>query len=432
MSTTTLQNENKKTLVPELRFFGFDKDWEELKFGKLYSFQTTNSLSRDKLNYEEGKVYNIHYGDIHTKFQPHFYLRNENVPYINGDVDFSKIKAELYCKTGDIIIADASEDYADIGKSIELIDIDNAKILAGLHTLLARPISEKTFVGFTSYLLKSWTLRKQIMTIAQGTKVLSLSTGRVSNLELNIPTLPEQQKIASFLSAVDEKIQQLSRKKELLEQYKKGVMQQLFSGKLRFKDENGEDYADWEEKKLGEVAKFRRGSFPQPYGLPKWYDDENGMPFIQVYDVDHNMLLKKTTKSKISKLGAEQSVFVKKGTLVITIQGSIGRIAKTQYDAYVDRTLLIFQSYKLPTDVDYFKYVVFLLFEIEKTKAPGGTIKTITKEVLTDFLVPIPCLKEQQKIAAFLSSIDTKIESTNQQIIQTQNFKKGLLQQMFV
>ena len=209
-------------------------------------------------------------------------------------------------------------------------------------------------------------------------------------------------------------------------------MQKIFNQDIRFKDDNRNDLEDWEIKTLGEVAKFRRGSFPQPYGLPKWYDDENGMPFIQVYDVDSNMLLKNTTKNKISKLGAEQSVFVKKGTLVITIQGSIGRIAKTQYDAYVDRTLLIFQSYKLPTDVDYFKYVVFLLFEIEKTKAPGGTIKTITKEVLTDFTIPIPCIQEQQKIANFLSNIDIKIENTNQEINKMQNFKKGLLQKMFV
>ena len=297
----------------------------------------------------------------------------------------------------------------------------------GFQSLIARKGNSNIFIF-------NWIKQNkhELTSRANGSTFPEISKTAIEKIFLNAPSLPEQQKIASFLSSVDEKIQQLCRKKELLVLYKKGVMKQLFSGKLRFKDENGEDYADWEEKKLGDVAKFRRGSFPQPYGLPKWYDDENGMPFIQVYDVDHNMVLKKTTKNKISKLGAEQSVFVKKGTLVITIQGSIGRIAKTQYDAYVDRTLLIFQSYKLPTDLDYFKYVVFLLFEIEKTKAPGGTIKTITKEVLTDFIVPIPCLKEQQKIATFLSSIDAKIESTSQQINQTQSFKKGLLQQMFV
>lgn len=209
-------------------------------------------------------------------------------------------------------------------------------------------------------------------------------------------------------------------------------MQKIFNQELRFKDEFGKDFEDWEEKMLSEIATFRRGSFPQPYGLAKWYDNENGMPFIQVYDVDDNMLLKPTTKNKISELGAEQSVFVKEGNLVITIQGSIGRIAKTQYDAYVDRTLLLFQTYKLPIDIDYFKYVVFLLFEIEKTKAPGGIIKTITKEVLSSFNVMIPSLKEQTKIATFLSVIDYKIDLVKTQLQDTQEYKKGVLQQMFV
>lgn len=259
----------------------------------------------------------------------------------------------------------------------------------------------------------------------------NLSGGIIKTLDITFPSIEEQTKIATFLSAVDDKLNLLKEKKALLEDYKKGMMQKIFSQELRFKDENGKDFADWEEKMLSEVANFRRGSFPQPYGLKKWYDEENGTPFIQVYDVDDNMKLKESTKNKISSLGAKQSVFVNEGTLVITIQGSIGRIAKTQYDAYVDRTLLIFQSYKLPIDVDYFKYVVFLLFEIEKTKAPGGIIKTITKEVLSSFNIMIPCLQEQSKIANFLSAIDEKIELVSQQIEDTQEYKKGLLQQMF-
>lgn len=260
---------------------------------------------------------------------------------------------------------------------------------------------------------------------------MSFSVGDFYKMPIPLPNLKEQTKIASFLNAVDDKLQALKKKQQLLEQYKKGVMQKIFSQELRFKDENGNEYPDWEEKKLGEVAIFRRGSFPQPYGLAKWYDDENGMPFVQVFDVNDNMLLKPNTKNKISNLGAEQSVFVKQGTLVITIQGSIGRIAKTQYDAYVDRTLLIFQSYKIDTYVDYFKYVVFLLFEIEKTKAPGGTIKTITKEVLTEFSVPMPSLKEQTKIANFLSAIDDKINAVEVHIEKMEVWKKGLLQQLF-
>ena len=248
---------------------------------------------------------------------------------------------------------------------------------------------------------------------------------------LKLPSKEEQTKIASFLSAVDEKISQLTKKHELLSQYKQGMMQKLFSQQIRFKADDGSEFGEWEDKTISDIASYRRGSFPQPYGLPEWLD-ENGFPFVQVYDVAENMLLKDKTKIKISQLAANQSVLAKAGTLIITLQGSIGRVAKMQYDAYVDRTLLIFQSYAMPIDTDYFKYALYLLFNIEKEKADGGIIKTITKETLSKFNIGIPCLEEQTKIANFLSAIDQKIEVTEQQIEQAKQWKKGLLQQMFV
>jgi len=310
--------------------------------------------------------------------------------------------------------------------------LNNEKVLAGLHTFLARPNKYDMALGYTGYLLQSWKVRWQVMRESQGTKVLSLSTKRLSNVILTIPSKPEQEKIASFLTSVDTKIEQLTKKEELLQQYKKGVMQKIFNQEIRFRDDEGSEFCEWEELTLGEVAKFRRGSFPQPYGNPEWYDDENGAPFVQVYDVADNMKLKSTTKNKISKLAQPSSVYVPKGNIVLTIQGSIGRIALTQYDSYVDRTLLIFTDYIKEVDKQFFIYVIYLLFEIEKRKAPGGTIKTITKEALTNFILQLPCLKEQTKIANFLSSIDTKIEQVSKQLNSTKEFKKALLQQMFV
>ena len=262
--------------------------------------------------------------------------------------------------------------------------------------------------------------------------VPSLSKSTIEKIPTIIPGFAEQQKIAEFLSSVDKKIQLLEKKKEQLELYKKGVMQKIFSREIRFKDDNGNSYPDWEEWRLGDIANFRRGSFPQPYGLKKWYDDQNGFPFVQVFDVDENMRLKSKTKRKITEIAKAKSVFVKKGSLVLTIQGSIGRIARTQYDTCVDRTLLIFQSFNSDVVIDYFKYVIFLLFEIEKRKAPGGTIKTITKEALSAFKLSLPIEMEQKKIADFLSAIDNKIDTTSTQINKTKEFKKGLLQQMFV
>lgn len=188
---------------------------------------------------------------------------------------------------------------------------------------------------------------------------------------------------------------------------------------------------EWVGDSLINIAKFRRGSFPQPYGLAEWYDDENGMPFIQVYDVGDDFRLKPTTKRKISKLAAEQSVFIKKGTVIITIQGSIGRVAITQYDAYIDRTLLLFEEFYNAIDKTFFAYILFLLFEIEKQKAPGGIIKTITKEVLSDFIVSFPELREQQKIASSLSSLDELIAAHNEKLDAFKDHKKGLMQNLF-
>ncbi|ANY11862.1 restriction endonuclease subunit S [Leuconostoc lactis] len=165
----------------------------------------------------------------------------------------------------------------------------------------------------------------------------------------------------------------------------------------------------WEQRKLGEYANFRRGSFPQPYGNKEWYGGEGSMPFVQVVDVTSNLSLVSETKQKISKLAQPKSIFVSKGKVIVTLQGSIGRVAITQYDSYVDRTLLIFEGYQENTDQYFWAYTIQQKFEIEKQKAPGGTIKTITKEALSEFEVSIPQHEEQQKIGVFFQQLDNLI-----------------------
>ncbi len=202
--------------------------WEDKLYEDVFSFYSTNSFSRNDLNYESGKVKNIHYGDIHTKFSTLFDIRKELVPYINLNIDISNIKADNYCKEGDLIIADASEDYEDIGKAIEIIKLEDEKVVAGLHTFLARPYKTKMHIGFSGYLVKASYIRQQIKTIAQGTKVLSLSTGRLAKVKLKIPALEEQQKIATYLSSIDTKIESVSKQIAQTQLFKKGLLQQMF------------------------------------------------------------------------------------------------------------------------------------------------------------------------------------------------------------
>lgn len=215
--------------LPKLRFPEFRGEWNDELLEKLYDFKVTNSYSRDKLNYEKGTVKNIHYGDIHTKFSTLFDIKKETVPFINSSESLEKIRPECFCMEGDLIFADASEDMDDVGKSIEIINLNNEKLLSGLHTILARQKDEKLLIGFSGHLFKSNRIRVQIKKEAQGAKILGLSLGRMLNVKVSYPAdKKEQQKIADCLSVIDELITVQSEKIESLKIYKKGLMQKLF------------------------------------------------------------------------------------------------------------------------------------------------------------------------------------------------------------
>ncbi|HEK2691309.1 TPA: restriction endonuclease subunit S [Proteus mirabilis] len=260
----------------------------------------------------------------------------------------------------------------------------------------------------------------------------NLSGGIVKSIKVPVPPLPEQKKIAKILSTWDKAIATTEKLIDASQQQKKALMQQLLTGKKRLVDpDTGKVFeGKWEEVKLDDLALYRRGSFPQPYGNPEWVDEVNGYPFIQVFDIDKNMKLKKATKTKISDAAIDKSVFIEAGTVIVSLQGSIGRVAITQYDAYVDRTVLLFQSFKRKMDTIYFAYAIQELFEIEKEKAPGGTIKTITKQVLSNFTIKVPTHYEQQKIASVLTAADKEIELLQAKLAHLKDEKKALMQQL--
>nr|AXN76048.1 Type I restriction-modification system, specificity subunit S [Escherichia coli] len=174
-----------------------------------------------------------------------------------------------------------------------------------------------------------------------------------------------------------------------------------------------EGEVEW--KSLEDIALFRRGSFPQPYGNSEWYDGEGCMPFVQVADVaDSGFTLHTKTKQQISKIAQSKSVFVEAGTIVVTLQGTIGRVAITQYDCYVDRTLAIFTNFKVKINKKYFAYQLKAKFDSEKEFARGSTLKTITKEEFSKFQLPLPSINEQNRIVSLLDKFDTLAHSIKQ------------------
>ncbi|GAA8284700.1 restriction endonuclease subunit S [Helicobacter pylori] len=238
----------------------------------------------------------------------------------------------------------------------------------------------------------------------------------LQNFLIPIPPLEIQQEIVKILDAFTELNTELKARKKQYEYYQNML--------LDFKDihQNHQDAKmsaktypkrlqtllqtlvpkGVEFRKIKDIATFRRGSFPQPYTEPKWYGGDNSMPFIQVIDFADTMQLNEKSKQSISKLAQPKSVFVPKGTIIVTLQGTIGKVAITQYDAYVDRTIAIFTSYLVNINKKFFAYILHQKFEIEKEYARGSTLKTITKEEFSDFLIPIPPLEIQQEIVKIL------------------------------
>lgn len=204
-------------------------DWTSRRFAEVFDWVRTNNLSREFLTYDGGAVQNIHYGDIHTKFKANFRQSLETVPYISDTRITKLIADDEFCQIGDVVIADASEDYADIGKVIEIVEVLPQSLVAGLHTHLARPKPDTVVLGFSGYLLRSTEMRKQIMRIAQGISVLGISKANLEQLIVCLPHPAEQRKIANFLAALDVKIDVVAAPITQTKAFKQGLLQQTFA-----------------------------------------------------------------------------------------------------------------------------------------------------------------------------------------------------------
>ncbi len=239
------------------------------------------------------------------------------------------------------------------------------------------------------------------------TSVPTLNRNNIHGIKVCIPPLPEQQKIASFLSAVDRKIQQLTRKKELLEQYKRGVMQKIFSREIRFKDENGKDYPDWEEKRLGDVCFNIKSGKSKP--------NENGQYLLY------------GSTGKIGK--CNEYSHEGKYVLVARVGANAGTINLVDDKFGVSDNTLVIES-KLNTEIRFIYHTLDMCNLNRLVFGSGQPL--ITGSQLKSLKIQIAKIAEQKKIASFLTGIEKKIESTQNQLTQTQTFKKGLLQQMFI
>ena len=420
-SEKTNKDENVYQDEPKLRFPEFNDNWETLKLGDFLEFISTNSFSRAKLNLDDGKVKNIHYGDIHTKYPTIVDVEKEEIPFININEDTSKFKKEQFCKDGDLIIADASEDYADIGKAIELINV-NIDLVAGLHTILARDKSNKTATGFKGYLFLTDDLRKKIKINANGISVLGISKNNIANLDVRLPSKEEQEKISSFLRAIDKKIELLEKKYKNSLNLKNSIFENLLNRTYSFKNSS----KNWEEIKLSSILKERKEFADKKSNYPHVTLSKEGiLPKTEEYNRDF-LVKDENKKYKVTHLNdiCYNPANLKFGVITLNKFGS----------AIFSPIYVTFEVKNANTE--FVAYNLIRSNFINKIrKYEEGTVYERMAVKPSDFLkgnILLPPLEEQEKISHILNNLNKQLILIQKEQELITSFKKSLLQKMFI
>jgi type I restriction enzyme, S subunit len=367
-----VMTENK--VLPTLRFKLKGEEWFYKKIGDICVVKTGGKDTQDRK--ESGKY--------------PFFVRSNTVE-----------KIDSFSFDGEAILT--SGDGVGVGKNFHYINdkFDYHQRVYALHSF------KEGFSGKFIFQVFKQNFYRRVMRLSAKNSVDSVRMSMITDMEIAFPSLTEQQRIASFLSAVDDKLQQLTKKKDLLEEYKKGVMQQIFSQELRFKDDNGNNYSDWEEKNFKKVLKL----------LPS-----NQVGNNEMLDEGKYIVIEQGKKETL-KYSNDITKLIKNNGIIV--YGDHTTIIK-----YIDFDFVAGTSVKLlqPAREDDLSYLYYNL-SYNNIK-PEGYKRHFS--ILKQIYLQIPYIEEQQKTANFLSSLDCKIDLVSTQIENTKAFKKGLLQQMFV
>nr|WP_077446869.1 restriction endonuclease subunit S [Staphylococcus aureus] len=406
-----MSNTQKKN-VPELRFPGFEGEWEEKKLGEVAEIY-------------DGTHQTPKYTNEGIKF-----LSVENIKTLNSSKYISEEAFEKEFKIrpefGDILMTR----IGDIGTPNIVSSNEKFAYYVSLALLKTKNLN--------SYFLKNLILSSSIQNelwrktlhVAFPKKI---NKNEIGKIKINFPTNKEQQKIGQFFSKLDRQIELEEQKLELLQQQKKGYMQKIFSQELRFKDENGEDYPEWEEKKLGDITE------QSMYGIgasATRFDSKN--IYIRITDIDEKSRKLKyqnlTTPDEINnkyKLKRNDILFVRTGAS--TGKSYIHKEEKDIYNYYFAGFLIKFEINEQNSPLFIYQFTLTSKFNnwVKVMSVRSGQ-PGINSEEYAKLPLVLPNKLEQKKIAEFLDRFDQQIELEKQKIEILHQQKKGLLQSMFI
>jgi len=410
----------KQLSTPKLRFPEFVEKWEKKKLGDIANKVNSGKtpLGGESVYVEEGVLFIRSQNVLDSK------LSFDNSTFITEIINDTMKNSVV--KPNDILLNITG---ASLGRSCVVpqnFTIGNVN----QHVCIVR-INNQNEPRFIQPIFTSKKGQDIFASLQTGSGREGLNFQSIRGMALYFPSLTEQTKIANFLTAVDNKLTQIKKRKNLLKQYKKGVMQKLFSRQLRFKNENGNDFAEWEEKKLGEIAKFKKGK-----GVSKIDISENGkiecIRYGQLYTYYGEVITSVISRTNIEK---KNLVLSEANDIIIPASG------ETQIDIST-ASCVMRSGIALGGDLNIIRTKnngVFLSYYLNNKRkieianlAQGVSVVHLYASQLAQLKIDLPSIPEQTKIANFLSSLDEKINRCGMQIEKIECWKKGLLQKMFV
>jgi type I restriction enzyme S subunit len=376
--------------VPELRFMGFEDEWKKEKLGDVVKINQGLQIAISERLTEkvEGSYFYITNEFLRENSEKKFFIKNppKSVLCTKDDI--------LMTRTGNtgMVVTNVEGAFHNNFFKIAYPDYINKNFL--FHFLIL-PHTQN-----------------QILKLAGTSTIPDLNHSDFYRIEIPIPSLPEQQKIAAFFTAINEKLQGLRKKQSLLEAWKRGLMQRIFSGELRFKDEDGGEFEEWEEKALGDVLDYEQ---PTKYLVSSTeYNDSFETPVL--------------TAGKTFILGyTNETHGVYKSNLpIIIFDDFTTAIQFVDFPFKAKSSAMKILVPKAGVNISF----VYAAMQLLEYVVGGHERHWISK--YSRLSIPFPSLEEQNRIANFLSSIDEKITQCSQQIEKAEAWKKGLMQRMFV
>ncbi|MBE6679528.1 MAG: hypothetical protein E7598_03300 [Ruminococcaceae bacterium] len=385
--------------------------WNIISFDECFKIISNNTLPRAELSENVGTVKNIHYGDILVKYNNVLNCTSEFIPYVQ---DSTKKIPFTYLKNGDLIIADTAEDET-VGKAVEISNIGEQKIVAGLHTIPCRAFEDDMFVnGWLGYFINHSIYHDQLLPFVTGTKVSAISKTSISSTLILVPPLDEQKRIAEALSDVDGMISSLEKLIAKKKAIKQGAMQELLTGKKRLPGFTGE----WERRAICDIATVlddhrtpvkesdrekMEGSIP--------YCGANGVVgYVNNFTIDDEIIL----------IAEDGGYFDEYATRPIAY--------KMSGKCWVNNHAHVLKS-KANTNQDYLFYS--LVHKDIRDFITSGTRSKLNKAELLKITISVPpTTEEQTAIASILSDMDSEIEALEQKLAKTRQLKQGMMQQL--